>query len=193
MILRAFLLLSVFSASLFSACAAPHIAEADETAERAWNDLLATYRTEATAARALVERLRVIVPAEHLVIATIEQTAREIMQGCQQADPRDGRAVQILDRWHRVLGAQRPSLARIVRDHREAAENADFANAIRNLDEAYEATTTARDRYRSAAIAYNRALRTFPESTVNNMLLKQQPRMLPPVDQNNAAARPRER
>ncbi len=181
---RKVLYLFAVSLLLFSSCSASRIAAEEETATQAWNDLLSSYRDEATAARAVVERLRVIAPAEHLVAATIEQAAREMEQGCRQANPHDSRTVQTLDRWHRVLEVQHRSLAKRTYEYREMGEDAILSGTIRRFEEARETTAASRDRYHAAALAYNRALRTFPESVLNNMFLKKKSLVLLSSDRN---------
>ena len=176
----------VLAALILLSCGHPLIDAADREATVAWKDLTQAYRAEAAIAAAFAERLREAAPAEHVAVGTLTQAAEELSLA-ERVAPTDPEAVQDLERRHRIIEAQSKQVEHHRRKYPALGNDADFTGAARLLEETCRGTAAVLDRYNEAAIAYNRALRTFPESVINNMFLKRDTRAVLRLDRGQNA------
>jgi len=186
------IVVAVFLGLVAAGCDHPRIDATNAAAEAAWKELAHAYLAEASAARDLAEQIKMYLPAEQIVARSLEEASKGLRDtDYEHLDTTSAAPFQNLDRWHRIVVAQ----ARLLETYRQKypllSEEETFAAIIQRIGDACRDTDAAIERYREAAIAYNRALRTFPESVVNNMFLKRKPRAILRIDRGaNAVRRP---
>jgi len=166
-------LCSVMLFFMFAACGREGIDAADREVGEAWGELATQMAGQRELARAFTTTICPRIAEEQESCRKLQETVGAAPQnGVAQIDLTDAVAVEQVRRDLWSLEQQMIRIEQYPGKYPRLASDPDLPGYLERWSVRKEASRAAQDRYDQAARAYNRALRTFPESVTNNMFLR---------------------
>ncbi|GEM_PF-1291045 len=165
--------LLLFPVLLCFGCGREGIDAADLAATTAWNEFVSRIEAQEALAEPLFRSVSALLPQEATAVEELRTALKQAAAiDLRQIDLTDREALGRADRAHRDIRRRMARLTQALKQDPQAFAAIEIATIVGQVESAEKEVVAARERYGEAAMLYNRALRTFPESITNNMFLR---------------------
>ncbi len=161
---------SVFIAGMLCGCGRAGIDAAGAAADAAWGEFGGHLAEQVALLGSIEEPVCAAATGKEACVHLREAIKSAGAVDLAKVDPTDRGAVEPARRYLRSLGQAAERLGQFA--GKEQPSDAQPAAGIARFKQLAVETAAASERYDTAVLAYNRALRTFPESVTNNMFLR---------------------